>query len=130
MKCKICNQFFLMETSFQTLFHFEDICSLCENVYSPILQVEVIPFQGGLIHYYYLYVDLTIDFSKELYLMKYLVKPLNVAISHKNDFDIILFLDLDDYQNLPNWFTYFSSYKNIMFYSLGIFDLSKYVRIF
>jgi len=92
MKCKLCDQFFVEETTFQSLYRFNELCHTCKEQYKPLIHQESIPYNNGLIEYYYLYDQLILNARQVNYLnrqFKHLFKHMLTLEPTKKTFLII-----------------------------------------
>ncbi len=61
-----------MEPNFLTLYEFPEVCPSCYKTYQPYPKYEIIPCEGGVIEYHYLYDQTPINAKQRNYLQKHL----------------------------------------------------------
>ncbi len=130
MKCKICEQFFVKETTFKNLYSFPEICDRCNELYRPILQLEKIPYNFGLLTYYYLYDELKLNIKQRNYLDKYweILYDLMDKLSLKKT--TIFIVDEDFVKLFKEEFKYVKEFSTIIFMSLIRYNFENLMIFF
>jgi len=130
MKCKICEHFFVKETTFRNLYSFPEICDKCLELYRPILQLEKIPYDQGLLTYYYLYDELKLNIKQRSYLDKYweILYDLMNKLSPRNA--TIIIVDEDFIKLFKEEFTYIKGFSSIIFMSLIRYNFENLMIFF
>ena len=126
MKCKLCDKYFISETSFINLFSFVDLCNQCERTYNIEPTFEVIPIQNGLIYYYYLYDDLVVNRKQYIYLLRYFRKLFNVKDFKKAT--MVLIIDDFVYELLKQEAFIVLGKGIVLFMSLFRYDFDEIVN--
>lgn len=125
MKCKICEEYFNTHNSFSFLFYFPEICPSCEIKYKVEINKEIIPIDGGEIHYIYLY-----DLPLNLVQRNYLERNLKIIYRQlKKDFEKYeLFIMIDDFliKEMAIYWPLLSSFRRICFFSLQYLDIMNW----
>jgi hypothetical protein len=129
MICKLCNQAFLIDEHFSSLFTFKNICPQCDNIYKPVINFEVVPIYQGEIRYYYLYNDLKLSFYQSRYLSRNLGLIYKFLIKEKLLNYSIVFIDLELLETIEDWGIHIIGFGRIVFFSLERYDLS-WIKIF
>ena len=126
MICKLCQQCYVENIDFHSLFKPALFCPACRKRYQTINSFEMIPITDGWIKYYSLY-DLEEDNPHIKRLLFRSMKTYFIQWMHenKNDF-LIIILDDHEYETFPLWFPLIRKFHSIHFYSLFHFDLSIY----
>ncbi len=123
MKCKLCDTYFIVDPSFESLFKYPDICPKCSLSYQPKLHYETIPYESGVITYLYLFEDSKINLKQRNYLAKHQSIFFNYFIKNYDNYDLIIEVDYSLLVDSKHWFYLFKPYKKILFYSLTRFEL-------
>lgn len=118
MKCKLCDQFFVEETTFLSLYRFSELCHTCEEQYKPLIHQESIPYDNGLIEYYYLYDQLILNARQVNYLNRYF----NHLFKHMLTFELskktFLIIDRDVLETFQNEAPLILGFPNLIFLSV------------
>lgn len=123
MKCRLCSKFFNLNMSFSFIFSFPEICPECKEKFEPRVYQEIIPIDEGEIVYIYLY-DMPLNLVQKNYLDRHLKIIYQHLIKSFNQYEIIIFLDYANYNNLNDWIMLIKPFKKILFFSLVYYDLT------
>ena len=129
MLCKLCNQFFVCETTFRNLYRFEEICINCQKTYAPSIHHESIPMTNGLIEYYYLYDQVSLNMKQRLYLHQYCGMLFQIIKSQASTPQTVIFVDRDFIFSFKREFAYMKRFNRITFLSVFRYDFS-HLQIF
>ncbi len=124
MKCRLCEKFFNLDSSFIFLFSFPEICPSCKIKFHNELKIEKIPIDQGEITYIYLY-DFNLNLVQRNYLDRYHTIFFEFVINRINAFDLIIFLDDYIFNDIMNWWGLFTHFGNILLCSLTFYDFSS-----
>lgn len=119
MKCKICGQFYFQETDFFQLFQFQDTCSKCQGLLDVPPLISSIPTDAGFIDLIILYPDCQIPYPHPYGLCEKYVIPLKQAITSDFGYDIILFLDAPELEQIHQWFMLMKAFKKQLYLSFS-----------
>lgn len=123
MKCRLCSKFFNLDMDFSFIFYFPEICPECKIKFEPEIHQEVIPIDEGEIVYLYLY-DIPLNLVQKNYLDRHLKIIYQYLIKSFNGYEITLFLDYGNYNNLNDWIMLIKPFKKILLFSLVYYDLT------
>lgn len=126
MKCKLCDNFFIVDPSFESLFKYPDICLKCSLFYQPKLNYEKIPYESGMITYLYLFADIKTNLKQRNYLSKYRYLFFEYFFKNSHNYDLIIEVDFNILVDSNQWFYLFKPYNNILFFSLTRFELINF----
>lgn len=110
--------------SFSFIFSFPEICPICMKKYEPMIYQEVIPIDNGEIIYLYLY-DVPLNLMQKNYLDRHLKLIYQHLFKSAMNYEVILFLDFDTYNNLDDWILLIKPFKKILFFSISHYDLTQ-----
>ncbi len=130
MKCRFCKKNYTSNLNFSSLFTKDCTCTNCQAIRKANLLFECIPYQLGMIYYYYFSDSLYLDPVMDNLYNAMIDKPLNLAISQRNDFDLIMFIDIVEFQNFPKWRFILNLFKKVMFVSNNRFEFEIFVMLF
>jgi hypothetical protein len=123
MKCRLCNRFFNLEDSFSFLFRFPEICPDCTENFKPNLKTEVIPINGGVINYHYLY-EKNLSFLQKTFLERHNKIFFKMMQKAENSDETVILIDEGLLHDLKNWAQLIFSLGDVTIYSLQYHDLS------
>ncbi|MBN2695907.1 MAG: hypothetical protein JXR38_00025 [Bacilli bacterium] len=126
MRCQICNRFYAVELTFESLLSAKEICPLCRELIAIPVMKEVIPYRNGEIHYHYLSDLPNCDLATMQRFEKMIVKALKEAISDYDQDSIMIFLDEREYGTFACWSQMLFSYQKAIFISTVRYDFMKY----
>jgi hypothetical protein len=126
MKCKLCESYFTVDSGFSSLFKFPEVCSKCSQVYQPKLNEEIIPIEGGVITYIYLYDEVKLNLNQRNYLSRHRNIFYSYFLRNLTNFELIIELNYNTLFKANEWFFLFKPYKNILFFSLSRFELINF----
>ncbi len=130
MKCKICECFFVKETTFKNLYSFPELCDDCRKKYKPVLQFEKIPYDLGMITYYYLYTELKLNMKQKEYLNKHWAILFDLINSQNLKNTTIIIVDTDFLEVFRKEFCYIKEFSSITFMSLIRFNFENLMIFF
>ena len=106
----------MSDTKLYNLFSFPKLCNSCIEKYQPNIQLEVIPFLGGLIKYYYLYSDLNLSIVQKEYLLPNIKMLLNPEIFQGSN--LILLMDEQNKKEIMNSLDFLKPFQKVTILSL------------
>lgn len=115
MICKICKNIYPQETSFVTLFAFDNICPSCQKINQIPYSMESIPLDRGTLDYIILFSEAFIPENQEIMYMQKYEKPLKLAIYGMKRYDIILYVDSIESNDFSYWFPLIKDFGNLLF---------------
>jgi hypothetical protein len=124
MICRICQQEFVIELTFFTLFKRHFICPECLDICQKEPCLDVIPITGGVIEYRSMFSVLTGNFDTMERLYPFYSKPLEIAMSRQEEDTLILFVDQIEYLCCRDWIWLVEGYRVVRFISFIWFDFS------
>ncbi len=129
MKCRFCGKFFSSNLEFSSLFKAEFSCRKCKRIHEANLLYECIPYQGGIIEYYYFRDIEYHDFAMDIVYDTMIDKPLNLAISQQNEYELILFMEKAEFLNFTKWGFIVLLFNKIMIFSNYRFDFEIFAML-
>ncbi len=130
MKCRLCDQYFVSETSFGSLFLFEELCDRCKLIYMPQPTSELIPIDVGELNYTYYFPDNLLSVNQKEYLMCTTKEIYRTIRENMKEYNAIIIIEDYEYDTFSEWFTIIKNFKKILFISLSYFFFDKYVNFF
>ncbi len=130
MKCRFCGKSYTANLSFSSLFREECACKRCQKIHKTNLLFECIPYQMGMIEYYYFY---DAEFPNTMVDSVYgamIDKPLYLAISQQKICELVLFIEETEFHNFPKWSFILFLFLKVMFISSRRFDFETFVMLF
>ncbi|MDD4354896.1 MAG: hypothetical protein PHP61_03225 [Candidatus Izemoplasmatales bacterium] len=128
MICLFCSAVFVVELTFETLFHPPKLCPTCQKLSKTKPHLEVIPTRLGEIHYSVLIPSDNADKEQLNRLQPFLTESLEIALSKQNEDSIILWIDRVEFGTFQQWFPALGGYQHYQFLSLFAFDFSYYLE--
>ncbi len=126
MICRICHKTFSDAVTFQTMFRYKPFCSVCEQLYKPEFSQELIPFDGGIIHYHSVY-SVQIDDPRVERLLYRHMKPYFRLLDIMDLTDwVIILMDESLYSTFFMWFPLLKSLGTVGLFSVFHYDFSQY----
>jgi len=130
MKCRICSRFFTNELTFSTLFKPPPLCPDCRRLRETDLDIETVPYQGGLLYYCY-FSDADYPDPKQMRILELMIeKPLKLAVSQQSETSLFLFLDAAELAWIDFWIPMLEDYRQTVFFSPGRHDLERCRSLF
>jgi hypothetical protein len=116
MLCRLCEEYFVKEKNFLTLFEFPEICSDCYIKYQPKVNYEVFPIDNGEIEYYYLYEDIQLNKKQRVYLMKHF--KILIDLVKDEDRKVVIIIDEINKTDIINQLDLIKAFRKIVILSL------------
>ncbi len=130
MKCRICDNFFYSETSFEDIFRFPSICEKCSLKYTINHYEETLPISNGTVTSHYIYNDIRMN-AKQKDELKSNLESIWIKMIEKHDNKAIyLFMDDYLYETFESWFPFLKPFNNIHFMSLLRYDFDGFMNFF
>ena len=127
MKCSVCDQFFVEETAFDTLFDIKDLCVECRKKYLPKPMFEVVPLVNNTLSYYYLFADLPMHPKRRLALEKHLAILFEQFENSAEQKASYILIDSDFLDIYKNELSLVLAFNQPTFFSLVRCDFEEYV---
>lgn len=124
MICKLCGSTYLDQDSLRHIFSFSDICDVCKDIFKASLSYEVFPLDYGLVTYYYVYEDVSLNIKQRQYLSKNLDLIYTLMIKEEKNHDLFVYLDDDVFQGVNDLSLLIKGFNKVFMFSLLRRDLS------
>jgi len=126
MICRICGKIFSDAVTFQTMFQYKPFCSKCEQLYKPEFIQEVIPFDGGEIHYYSVYSKQAEDPHIERMLYRHMRAYFRLLDVMDLSNWVVILIDSTGFSTFSSWFPSIKSLGSVALFSIFHYDFSQY----
>lgn len=130
MRCKLCDSYYVSESSYVHLLEFSEICDSCKLVYMPKVSNELIPIEGGRVDYYYFFKGNLLNIKQKTFMLQNMKEIYELLIHKENENNIAIIIENYEYETFPEWFIILKNFKKLLFISVECFNFDKYVNFF
>jgi hypothetical protein len=118
MICKLCGKYYLDGDHLKSLFTFSEVCPSCKTNFKPKIHSEVFPYDGGEVHYMYIYEDMSLNIKQRHELSKHLSLIYEKMLLSKDRFDLFVYFEDDMIKKIDELRLIFRGCSRVLLFSL------------